>query len=1190
MELTAEVLNHLTDSALFEKIANSYLRVKYPKLKSLIESGLNYKGETVKDPLDGFCIISDLEYALIQHTINDSNSERKWLHDSANSSKKNKTQDGDLVKARKKADLIRSQIPNAHFTVYLTTNHDVKTSLALQLVNYGNIHSISVEIIDLKTIANFLDFDPDGQYLRYKYLNIDTELLTISFLKELQFVSLKQYEIEQFIEVNTVEPIFDCQTLIDDFQKYDDKLFFIIAESGLGKTSLCYLLMLKYIFSNSICLRLNINNVENSINVINAIEIHLKELHPKLYFDEKSKELLNSCRLTVIIDDISKALNLFMTLEKIASWSRDSESNIRIICPLKPQHYLLLSQEVKNKSSYKTFALRKPSFENVTQIAKKWLEFYGMQLSELELKDLIVNVDYDPFLLNLALHLRKNSSINIIDVGDTVIEGFIHDKFRQTGVCRRFPIVKITSLIENFGTCLIKNRKLNPSYSELLNWLKENPILQEVIDELSSNATLLRFDEKGILQFSHDRIRLCFITYGLNYVFENIKEYSDIIIDPYYFNILGSVLANGNFNFDIVKFIIHQSPEIVFNALKYLPKETHSGKRAEYLNLLVEWKTQLNIDDFPYYRLAYIVKTISEFNQDELFLFIDKFPIDIQFIENRIRKGDISYTFCYFEELWNNPQFSIINIENLMDHIYLNHKETSIQSILESDFKRPLLRKELFSSCMVMGYLRDSKFIEILLFNWFRYKKNEYSVLFLWSITHCMDIEHIDSIELFLNEFSYITNANNEEVVKEIYGYSWKLSSNQIDILIKLFNINPIIIKEIIINADNPFSLNLKIERNFIEFGQDVGRNPNCFWLPELNLYKTNRQSDSKLFLKNYWSNTENEIGLRKEAFYLWLECSTPQEIIDLEPIIDIHDQLYVLFLTIKIYNADISIITNYLNQLQENPALIELAYHIWNEDIKMEYKKLFNSAIAKFPKLNSPIFYSLVGILDKIPVIDADGILIEFWETIKQVENGVIIALFINSDVSLKLADETIRRTKNPCEFFNSIDQFYTSNKSISLMKLKSLEPYLMYMDEYNLRGFARGYGRLPSTCEWIKSRIIPLLNLDIFEKVEILPTEEVLVDILRTKPPEKNIIDLYLWWKALFISPSLIISALKSYLNFITQTKQFEDVLDILRIIGSRDDLKCIMEFYHTQIKEPILIYKIQEITYEINSRSIP
>src|SRR5687768_5486755 len=115
---TREVLKGITERSLFERPGNTVLRLKLPHLENLIASGINAKGETIKDPVDAFAQISKNQFAQVAYTTNDSNLERKWLNEKAT---KNSPR-GDLISLIGAAHEKRHQQPDAEILIYLVTN------------------------------------------------------------------------------------------------------------------------------------------------------------------------------------------------------------------------------------------------------------------------------------------------------------------------------------------------------------------------------------------------------------------------------------------------------------------------------------------------------------------------------------------------------------------------------------------------------------------------------------------------------------------------------------------------------------------------------------------------------------------------------------------------------------------------------------------------------------------------------------------------------------------------------------------------------------------------------------------------------------------------------------------------------------------------------------------------------------
>jgi hypothetical protein len=158
---TREALKSITDRALFERLGTAVLRLKFPQLENLIASGLNEKGETIKDPIDAFVQINKNHLAWAAYTTNDSNLKRKWLNERVT---KNSPL-GDLISLIKAAEYKKLQEPNTEIFIYLVTNQSVSSVLEAEVRGKISDDFITLEIVDNSIIADFLDFTNIGQYL-----------------------------------------------------------------------------------------------------------------------------------------------------------------------------------------------------------------------------------------------------------------------------------------------------------------------------------------------------------------------------------------------------------------------------------------------------------------------------------------------------------------------------------------------------------------------------------------------------------------------------------------------------------------------------------------------------------------------------------------------------------------------------------------------------------------------------------------------------------------------------------------------------------------------------------------------------------------------------------------------------------------------------------------------------------------
>jgi len=365
---TAEHVKAITDRALYEQLANAVLRRKFGHLSNLIVGGLNEKGETVKGKLDSFCSVDGNKFYIVENTTDDSNLERKWLYDKTTYTGRkplNEIGNGDLLKVIERAKEIRLQIPSAKFTVYLTTNQSVDEELWEKVISCGHNNDVSVELLELSVISSFLDHDPHGQYLRKQFMGIDQELLPVEKVLEISHVNLKQYQAESFIDPGLIDKEWQLQELVDHYYKEQDLLTLIIADSGMGKSTLCYSLLDYLINYPQFGFRVKPELVFQANNVFHLIELFLLSYDNKLFVNDDFRTFFNEDELVIIVDDINHCINRTDVLDKLISWSMDMKKDprdidFRILCPIWPKYFQQIENLEKKRAGFNYFKLPVP--------------------------------------------------------------------------------------------------------------------------------------------------------------------------------------------------------------------------------------------------------------------------------------------------------------------------------------------------------------------------------------------------------------------------------------------------------------------------------------------------------------------------------------------------------------------------------------------------------------------------------------------------------------------------------------------------------------------------------------------------------------------------------------------------------------------------------------------------------------
>lgn len=191
---TLEKLGAIDESDL-ETLVALYLRQQEPRLRGLIQTGINAEGKPIRCPVDGVLYVPGEQPRLIHIAVTAyemAGVRRKWL----GGSQGQKYEPGDIKKAEDEFAKWEQKVPGATRKLYLATNRPLEnnTELYRDAVARCVTSGIEVEIVEASQLVAFLDYAPEGQYLRQEFLRIDAGRLSESLLRRIARRSLIQHQ------------------------------------------------------------------------------------------------------------------------------------------------------------------------------------------------------------------------------------------------------------------------------------------------------------------------------------------------------------------------------------------------------------------------------------------------------------------------------------------------------------------------------------------------------------------------------------------------------------------------------------------------------------------------------------------------------------------------------------------------------------------------------------------------------------------------------------------------------------------------------------------------------------------------------------------------------------------------------------------------------------------------------------
>lgn len=1201
---TAIAIKNITDRALYERIVNAILRHKYSDLENLIESGINAYGETVKDPLDGFCQTSSGNYAFIEHTTDDTNLDLKWLYDHQNYKGKGKPTrpEGDLIKAIKKADAIRKSVPEAKFTVYLTTNQDVKSSLWEDVIKIAVPSNVTVELVELKIIAHFLDNDPKGQYIRKQLLNIDQELLSIELLREIQIECQKQYANSNFIESSKTIYEWNLSELITLLDQKKNYLTFIHSESGYGKSTLCYSLIEKISSEGGLCFRVDEHVLKHSISFLNLMEQLIHQNREKIFFNADSKTLISTNRITLIVDDINNSDDPIYIFEKLLTWTSNLEQdpNFNIVCPILPRNFSLLSGKSKINGDFNIFQIKKPSEKIANEIAKLWFHNNNIQVSAFDLKQIIQNSGCDPLLLNLAMQLTLEKKCIIHSTTEDIIKTFVIEKITAANFRQTIHEHKINYLLEKIGLCLLINKCVDPEYAQLIGWLNDQE-LTTFVDGLATDKVLLYFDTVGKMQFRHDRIRDYFLCEGMKVALARYQDHLDIIRDQYFSRILGLAIASSDLCQTDLENLVFIVPQASFNALKYLQNNDRSDSREKLLDAIEKWKMDPAFQSENAVVLSFIISDLMQSDIKDINRVLRNFNDNNAIFATKFRNGDLLGAILYFSSYPDfEPSYGNKYRDMLVEHAAIHHKKTLTQELVLL-LKNPAISNNVLKGGLLLaGYLKAEELGTIIIDLWNLYPNDELFLHYFWSFLNCVNEQNKEKLRYSLDYVGKFNKGCGTQI--DVYGnlssdlaiklstIQWRLTDEQILIISEYRTEYPDLINRILREIDHPVALKITVDHLSTKLddtppgAQFSFTQVEDYWNYSRSNYRLRKESSD--FLLSYWQDQENSDKQRRIAYRFWVNNAPLEQLIFQLREINKSDLLYNDSIIRRIYNGDPTAFNEYIQLCKENPRHINIIYRIWKSELIKELIELVRNV-----QFNDELMYNIHSALINIPTIDAEIIIIELWALIGNSYLAVQLALYVATEKTISLADQVIKNSGEPKDLFKYISvsySLYTSKggERISIEKLDVLKPYIKYLTKDSLKVIANLCLRL-GYINWLKEVLKPFLDNDYYK--QLVPTrDDLLSELLEAIKTNR-----YQYWlsdlETRNIDHRLVIETIRDFSKQIHTNQQFYVLSLLIREIGSRNDLKLLENIKFDGANLENMQDFITGTTYAVNSRTL-
>lgn len=1202
-------ISEMSDSGQFEKLATEVLRWSNQEYRSVIQTGINTEGKPIRDPVDGLGHVPDADpphFVLLEFTTTQASGlERKWL---ANPDPRSDKPKGDLIKAVKQAEDIREDISRADFTVVLVSNRVLDSELVRAVYGTANTFDISVDVWDVHRLRDFLQTNPDGQYIRKEHFGIDEERLSEQLLLELSSNSLHSYQECFHIPVNQAKierP--ELSTLLRISRRSDMGSYFIpvVGNSGFGKTVVCYQAMEQWNADEKPAVRLDPEDIESAKTLAQAIQSGLTRLHPSLESTAGQTALQlaeETSQLLIVVDDLNRADNPSQLLSQLQNWmggarekatdvpgdkksTASNELPVAILCPLWPRIWARQKRNMNQNEFSEIIELGPLSVERAGNLIQLHADMHGHDFGDEEARELAERVGRDPHLIGLIGQLMhgKDTIDDLPDTSKEVLNEYSEYAYETASEASDEPLIvpDYEQAVEKLSLDVMEARNTAPAWREVCEWSRsssQNLDEIRILSEQEQILTILKQRAERILSFRHDRIRDFLLA---NASFNKISRTNVVpscLSDPYYYSILGTGITYFRPSETTLSELCDRNSLALLEALRKI-----DGNSPEYEKIIgrkfKQWlDKQGGHPEISNSLLGEAMDILQETNSDQVPEIAKSLPQFPPVLLCRFRNGELEAGIQYCKgnrggspDL-TNPQRDLIFDDAIQQGGDQYVDELSeILSVVDAEDARGTLRLAgFFGRTELASGIKDC------------WKKHGHNLnllpAFLWASFQCGIPGHRSLVDQVISRWESLPSGNSiddenielgtGDVFREVqHSIGQDISENQMKYLIKAadkFSSVEHYLVSILSEISDPDALELVVKKRGEHMREIDGMSPWAMtlldqWSPS-RLRGQALPSKSKGRMKEIWTDTENIDEIRTSAFQLWARNAEEENIEELKRASE-NDLFEYAAHYQRLKLGDKTAITSPPLDFAENDGLLDVLPNTWGPEAYELVDDLLN---RHSPEHSENLFYHLGSLLFRIPRDNAEQLMNTHWEKVGTHPKFFQAALYTATSLTKELAEEAYGKSDNKerlLEHLGSDFGFNISGRSqlISERHLNFLEPYLDDISDIDLTRIGEKAYELGME-DWATNHVQPQLPDDWRQKHN--PTDQDLIEQLNEirDSEKKNIRGWMMRFGERSASKSHVFRVLEEWLQTDPTLDAYRISVEIIKNWGTRKELEIL------------------------------
>jgi hypothetical protein len=756
---TAEALEGIADTGLFEILGIRALKRLHPECACLEHLGVNAQGKPVPGPIDGFGRVPDTKpsryIAAAFTTAGRDKLRQKWYADegSDSSSADGKSRHtGDLIKACRRADTLRAVEPESSFTVYLCTNQRLDEQIMAAGYAIGNQRSVEVVFVGQSSLRDLLD-SPEGQPLREEFLRIRCVSVSRELLLRLCQTALTQYQIDGLSGAGFIRTAAfrGARKAVAS----SAPVLALVGKPGAGKSVIGRSLLEDHAQNDGIGLWIPGDFLEDARSLHEAVALRLRQLHPYLR-DEAGHETLalasSEHPLILVLDDPNRTDQPGAILRKIFGWGRnlwperierpqgsERRAQVKLVVPVWESQFSNQRRDLEGERWLDVVSVGPMQRHESVACLRNGLADCRTDLSGSQLAYIADRLGDDPILLSIFAQLaRAGLAIDPNPILDDVIGSFVDSSLAQLALSTNKLKASYRSVLDQLARHMVVRKGLHPEWQEVREWMQPNDV--SLLEDIAVRGDICHIANHGrrhVFEFRHDRLLEWQLSETILREFNRDHPDWDAVFDPYMAEALGRAMAHDSISEAHLDLAAQRLPVSLIAALAFLPVGTipHPGRICRRV---ATWLKTIHLESPCVQSHAFSV--LQNIVSVHVLPVTEGLAPMLPILFARLRNGDAASgaVALSLHEFYPSVNFSWL--ESLIAQAASRHGDQLVAQLAEI-LRRPEQQPDIRRGALVLaGYLAESRLADSILAAWESASDpGELAASALWAALRCPD-------------------------------------------------------------------------------------------------------------------------------------------------------------------------------------------------------------------------------------------------------------------------------------------------------------------------------------------------------------------------------------------------------------------------------------------------------------------